>query len=207
RVVVGGNGVGGECYYCRRDFPYFACENMTDYGNNLSAATPPHLFGGWAEYMYIVPGSFLVRGPAELPSEIAVFTEVMAGSGGLDRGQQFSAGPGGGVPFFGTPRGASGRPRPGGVPVEGAPWGGGRRDHRGHRPLAVPARDGEATGSRPRGQCAGHHAEGPARLRARADPRARRRRRHRMCRRAAGDPRGARAAPGRRHARGGWELL
>ena len=39
RVVVGANVVCGECYYCRRDFPYFACENMTDYGNNLSAAT------------------------------------------------------------------------------------------------------------------------------------------------------------------------
>ncbi len=93
RVVVGANVVCGECYYCRRDFPYFACENMTDYGNNLSAATPPHLFGGWAEYIYIVPGSFLVKVPDELPSEVAVFTEVMAVSVGLDRAKQFSAVP------------------------------------------------------------------------------------------------------------------
>ena len=43
RVVVGANVVCGDCYYCRHDFPYFACENMTDYGNNLSrghAAAP-----------------------------------------------------------------------------------------------------------------------------------------------------------------------
>ena len=46
RVVVGANVVCGTCYYCRRDFPYYFCERMVDYGNNLSAATPPHLFGG-----------------------------------------------------------------------------------------------------------------------------------------------------------------
>jgi len=93
RVVVGANVVCGTCYYCHRDFPYYCCENMVDYGNNMSAATPPHLFGGWAEYIYIVPGSFLVRVPDELPSEIAVLTEVMAVAVGLDRAKQFSAVP------------------------------------------------------------------------------------------------------------------
>ena len=93
RVVVGANVVCGTCYYCRRDFPYYCCENMVDYGNNMSAATPPHLFGGWAEDIYIVPGSFLVRVPDELPSEIAVLTEVMAVAVGLDRAKQFSAVP------------------------------------------------------------------------------------------------------------------
>src|SRR5207245_3508916 len=93
RVVVGANVVCGQCYYCRHAFPYFACENMTDYGNNLSAADPPHLFGGWAEYLYVVPGSFLVKVPDELPTEVAVLTEVMAVSVGLDRAKQMSAVP------------------------------------------------------------------------------------------------------------------
>jgi len=93
RVVVGANVVCGYCYYCRHDFPYYCCENMVDYGNNMSAATPPHLFGGWAEYIYIVPGSFLVRVPDDLPSEVAVLTEVMAVAVGLDRAKQFSAVP------------------------------------------------------------------------------------------------------------------
>ena len=48
----------GECYYCRHDFPYYCCEKTTDYGNNLSAKYAPYLFGGWSQYMYIVPGSF-----------------------------------------------------------------------------------------------------------------------------------------------------
>ena len=66
---------------------------MTDYGNNLSAADPPHLFGGWSQYMYIIPGSFLVRVPDDLPSEVAVLTEIMAVTVGLDRAKQMSVFP------------------------------------------------------------------------------------------------------------------
>src|SRR6202161_899507 len=93
RVVVGANVCCGECYYCRHDFPYYCCENMTDYGNNLSARNSPHLFGGWSQYMYIVPGSFLVKVPDDLPSEVAVLTEIFAVSVGLDRAKQMSAFP------------------------------------------------------------------------------------------------------------------
>jgi L-iditol 2-dehydrogenase len=93
RVVVGSNVCCGQCYYCRHDFPYYCCENTTDYGNNLSARNPPHLFGGWSQYMYIVPGSFLVKVPDDLPSEVAVLTEIFAVSVGLDRAKQMSAFP------------------------------------------------------------------------------------------------------------------
>src|SRR5580658_3597168 len=93
RVVVGANVSCGQCYYCRHDFPYYCCENTTDYGNNLSAKNPPHLFGGWSQYLYVVPGSFLVKVPDELPSEIAVLTEIFAVSVGLDRAKQMSSFP------------------------------------------------------------------------------------------------------------------
>jgi len=93
RVVVGANVACGECYYCRHDFPYYCCEKTTDYGNNLSAKNPPHLFGGWAQYMYVLPGSFLVKVPDDLPSEVAVLTEIFAVSVGLDRAKQMSAFP------------------------------------------------------------------------------------------------------------------
>jgi len=93
RVVVGANVACGECYYCRHDFPYYCCEKTTDYGNNLSAKNPPHLFGGWSQYLYVVPGSFLVKVPDELPSEVAVLTEIFAVSVGLDRAKQMSAFP------------------------------------------------------------------------------------------------------------------
>lgn len=93
RVVVGPNVSCGTCYYCRHDFPYYCCENTIDYGNNISAKDPPHLFGGWSQYLYVVPGSFMVRVPDDLPSEIAVLTEIMAVTVGLDRGKQISVFP------------------------------------------------------------------------------------------------------------------
>lgn len=93
RVVVGANVSCGHCYYCRHDFPYCCCENALDYGNLLSAKNPPYLFGGWSQYLYVIPGSFLVKVPDDLPAEIAVLTEIFAVSVGLDRAKQMSAFP------------------------------------------------------------------------------------------------------------------
>lgn len=93
RVIVGPNVSCGNCYYCHHDFPYYCCENTKDYGNNLSAKNPPHLFGGWSQYLYVVPGSFVVKVPDELPSDVAVLTEIMAVTVGLDRAKQISAFP------------------------------------------------------------------------------------------------------------------
>jgi threonine dehydrogenase-like Zn-dependent dehydrogenase len=91
RVVIGANLSCGQCYYCRHGFEYYYCANLEDYGNSLSAANPPHLFGGWADYLYALPGSYLFKVPDDLPSEIAVLTELMAVTTGLDKAKQFSA--------------------------------------------------------------------------------------------------------------------
>src|SRR5215475_5905557 len=93
RVIVGPNVSCGNCYYCNHDFPYYCCEKTVDYGNNISAKDPPHLFGGWSQYLYVVPGSFVFCVPEELPSEIAVLAEIMAVTVGLDRAKQMSAFP------------------------------------------------------------------------------------------------------------------
>jgi L-iditol 2-dehydrogenase len=84
RIVPGANVACGECWFCREGFPYYACERLEDYGNSLNAQRPPHLFGGWAELMYLLPGTPIFRVPEELPSEVAVLTEVMAVTHGLD---------------------------------------------------------------------------------------------------------------------------
>ena len=93
RVVVGPNVSCGTCYSCRHNFPYYLCENTVDYGNNISAKNPPHLFGGWSQYLYVVPGSFLVKVPDDLSSDMAVLAEIMAVTVGLDRAKQISAFP------------------------------------------------------------------------------------------------------------------
>lgn len=91
RVVLGTTLICGHCYYCRHGFEYWYCANMEDYGNSLSSANPPHLFGGWADYMYVLPGSCLFKVPGDLSVDIAVLTEVMAVTTGLDKAKQFSA--------------------------------------------------------------------------------------------------------------------
>jgi threonine dehydrogenase-like Zn-dependent dehydrogenase len=84
RIVPGANVACGECWFCREGFPYYACERLEDYGNSLNAKRPPHLFGGWSQLMYLLPGTPLFRVPDELPSTVAVLTEVMAVTHGLD---------------------------------------------------------------------------------------------------------------------------
>ena len=75
----------GRCRFCLDGVsPYYLCTSLHDYGNSLTCAEPPHLFGGWSERMYLLPGTRLFRVPDELPSEIAALTEVMAVTHGLD---------------------------------------------------------------------------------------------------------------------------
>ena len=55
--MPGANVTCGRCHFCRDErFPYYLCADLHDYGNSLHCAQPPHLFGGWAELMYLLPG-------------------------------------------------------------------------------------------------------------------------------------------------------
>lgn len=84
RIVPGANLPCGHCHFCLGSYPYYFCTNLEDYGNSLSCASPPHLLGGWADYMYLLPGTPLFRVPDDLPDEIAVLTEVMAVTHGIE---------------------------------------------------------------------------------------------------------------------------
>jgi L-iditol 2-dehydrogenase len=84
RIVPAANVTCGHCWYCLNDQPYYLCEEMEDYGNSLDASREPSLFGGWAELMYLLPGTTVFRVPDELPNEIAVLTEVMAVTHGVE---------------------------------------------------------------------------------------------------------------------------
>jgi threonine dehydrogenase-like Zn-dependent dehydrogenase len=84
RIVPGANVPCGACWYCLNDQPYYLCERLEDYGNSLNASRPPSLFGGWAELMYLLPGTPLFRVPDSLPDELAVLTEVMSVTHGVE---------------------------------------------------------------------------------------------------------------------------
>jgi len=95
RIVPAANVPCGHCIFCLNDYPYYFCENLQDYGNSLHSGIPPHLFGGWAEYMYLLPGTPLFRVPDGLPDEVAALTEVMAVTHGFERARMLNAGWGG----------------------------------------------------------------------------------------------------------------
>ncbi len=85
RVVPGANVPCGRCYACKNDLPYYLCRDLDDYGNSLNCTRAPYLFGGWSEYLYLLPGTRIFRVPDELPDEVAVLTEVMAVTHGVEK--------------------------------------------------------------------------------------------------------------------------
>jgi threonine dehydrogenase-like Zn-dependent dehydrogenase len=85
RVVPAPNRACGSCRFCRRGFPYYFCRALENYGNSLSSRDAPHLFGGWAEYLYLRPGTAVFRVPESLPTDIAVLTEIFAVTHSLER--------------------------------------------------------------------------------------------------------------------------
>ena len=84
RVVPAANVACGKCHFCRNGMPYYLCENLHDYGNSLHCGPAPHLFGGWSELMYLLPNTQIFRVPDNLPSHVAVLTEIMAVTHGVE---------------------------------------------------------------------------------------------------------------------------
>lgn len=69
----------GHCYYCRKHYNNTTCLNQIQaYGLHPNCETEPYLRGGFAEYMYIRPGTHLFKVPEEMPTDVAVFVEEMA---------------------------------------------------------------------------------------------------------------------------------
>ncbi len=91
RVTMAPDVVCGTCWYCRHIHAFPWCENSWCYGTIKTCAEPPHLFGGFSEYLYIVPEAFVYKVPDGMPPEVAVLTELMACSFNLDKAKEFSS--------------------------------------------------------------------------------------------------------------------
>ena len=68
RVVPAPNRACGVCRMCARGFPYYLCRDSRTTATRSRAAMPPHLFGGWADYLYLKPGTAVFRVPEGLPT-------------------------------------------------------------------------------------------------------------------------------------------
>src|SRR3954453_11144730 len=85
RVVPAPNRACGECRMCARGVPYSLCRNIENYGNSLTSEDAPHLFGGWADFLYLKPRTAVFRVPEGLPDDVAVLTEIFAVTHSLER--------------------------------------------------------------------------------------------------------------------------
>lgn len=75
RVTVNPRIVCGKCYYCN-NFPMNQemCINSKT-ATSIGSSNYPHLFGGWAEYLYLLPGSEIIKLPDNLSDENATLIE------------------------------------------------------------------------------------------------------------------------------------
>ena len=81
-VVPGTNAFCGKCYFCRfQPHKPALCSNRRVLGINMSCRDPPHLFGGYAENIYVDAEHWWVyKIPDGVPPKVAVLTEAMATS-------------------------------------------------------------------------------------------------------------------------------
>ena len=69
----------GACRWCGRGRPQF-CEAGLGFGARMSCAAPPHLWGAFAEYLYL-PRSATVAPLGDLPVEVAILIPSMLANG------------------------------------------------------------------------------------------------------------------------------
>ena len=96
----------GECYYCVH-YPETAnkCLAPVYYGRYLGFDRPPHLWGGWAEMVYVdldeLPGTKIYRLPEGMPLRLGTLAEPVtsclralarAQRGGTDLGERAAGG-------------------------------------------------------------------------------------------------------------------
>jgi L-iditol 2-dehydrogenase len=90
RVSINPRIVCGICYYCQ-NLPQRPemCINARTYNSSITSDIPPYLFGGWAEYMYVLPGSEIIKVPDGLSDDKVVLAEPFACAlGCIDRYQR-----------------------------------------------------------------------------------------------------------------------
>jgi threonine dehydrogenase-like Zn-dependent dehydrogenase len=72
----------GSCYYCKH-YPESAnrCQTPVYYGRYLGFDKPPHLWGGWAEYVYVdledLPGTKIYKLPEDMPLRLGALSEPL----------------------------------------------------------------------------------------------------------------------------------
>ena len=91
RITNCPNVICGHCWYCRSIHGYPYCANHEGIGMAYYSDRFPYIVGGWAEYMYLPPNSWIYKVPEYLPVEYAALSELFVVTALLDRGKEYAA--------------------------------------------------------------------------------------------------------------------
>ncbi len=71
------------CGFCRPCLAgrYTICQNFYNYGSMVSCADPPHLYGAYADYVYIHPRAMVHKVGEDISPEVAVLICAVLGNG------------------------------------------------------------------------------------------------------------------------------
>jgi len=69
----------GECFYCKKG-DYVHCEAMLTYGSMISCKNPPHLWGGYSQYLYLSPKAMVHKVRDDLLPEVGVLICAVLGN-------------------------------------------------------------------------------------------------------------------------------
>jgi alcohol dehydrogenase len=69
----------GQCDPCISG-NYTTCDRRYNYGSMISCAEPPHLFGGYSEYVYIHPRAMVHKVGDDLPPEVGILICAVLGN-------------------------------------------------------------------------------------------------------------------------------
>ena len=80
RVIVEYAFGCGVCLPCIQG-RYTVCANFQNYGSMVSCQEPPHLWGAYADYLYLPPRAMIHKVDDHIPSEVAVLICAVLGNG------------------------------------------------------------------------------------------------------------------------------
>ena len=79
RVIVEYAFGCGQCRSCLSG-RYYTCEEYYTYGNLIGCTEPPHLFGGYSEYLYVHPRAMVHKIGDEISPEVGVLICAVLGN-------------------------------------------------------------------------------------------------------------------------------
>lgn len=89
RITHCPNVICGRCWYCRTIHAFPFCPEHQGIGMTYSSDIAPHFIGGWSEYIYLPPKTWVYQCNKELTIEENALSEIFVVTALLDRAKMY----------------------------------------------------------------------------------------------------------------------